>query len=438
MHTGAFDKAIPLLTDLVNQEPGWQDGPLMLTEAYAGSGRNADAIAWLQQHAQDDPRLLQSLADFYEREHRWPDAAATYGAHQLTPRNTELKTRYASALMMAGGAANLGKARGALNRVVSARANDVRALYLLSQVERRLGDLTAAEAAARRVIAQNSGSPWGYYALAETLEEARTPVSATMIDELAPVVADRGAKADPSFDIGILLPHLGFAYQETGQIDKAIATFEDARKRSPKDPALAVYLIEAQIAGKKYAAAIDTARAALVDSPFDLRLTRLQAQALLRRTGKADEGLALLRGRGQTARRRSDGLSRARAGVHRRRARCAGREGAAGCADAFPIGQRGGVRARERLREAEEVHRCRSGDSPGAGAQCQNAPALNYLGYMLAERGERLDESVTVVKQALQIEPGERLVPSTALAGRTSRPRSSTSRKRTCVVPPTS
>ena len=35
----------------------------------------------------------------------------------------------------------------------------------------------------------------------------------------------------------------------------------------------------------------------------------------------------------------------------------------------------------------------------------QNAPALNYLGYMLAERGERLDESVIVVTQALQIEP---------------------------------
>ena len=34
-----------------------------------------------------------------------------------------------------------------------------------------------------------------------------------------------------------------------------------------------------------------------------------------------------------------------------------------------------------------------------------NAPALNYLGYMLAERGERLDESVTLLKKALQIDP---------------------------------
>jgi tetratricopeptide (TPR) repeat protein len=35
-----------------------------------------------------------------------------------------------------------------------------------------------------------------------------------------------------------------------------------------------------------------------------------------------------------------------------------------------------------------------------------HAPALNYLGYMLAERGERLDESVDLIKRALQVEPG--------------------------------
>jgi tetratricopeptide (TPR) repeat protein len=34
-----------------------------------------------------------------------------------------------------------------------------------------------------------------------------------------------------------------------------------------------------------------------------------------------------------------------------------------------------------------------------------NAPALNYLGYMLADRGERLDESVTYLKKALEIDP---------------------------------
>jgi tetratricopeptide (TPR) repeat protein len=49
VRSNAYDKAIPLLTDLVNQEPGWQDGPLMLVEAYAGAGRSRDAIAWLEE-----------------------------------------------------------------------------------------------------------------------------------------------------------------------------------------------------------------------------------------------------------------------------------------------------------------------------------------------------------------------------------------------------
>ena len=34
-----------------------------------------------------------------------------------------------------------------------------------------------------------------------------------------------------------------------------------------------------------------------------------------------------------------------------------------------------------------------------------NAPTLNYLGYMLADRGERLDESVAFLKKALAIDP---------------------------------
>src|SRR6266511_1755517 len=79
LRTRAFDKAVRLLTDLVNQEPGWQDGPMLLVEAYAGAGRTADAIGWLEQHAGNDPRLLPVLADFYERDRRWKDAADAYG-----------------------------------------------------------------------------------------------------------------------------------------------------------------------------------------------------------------------------------------------------------------------------------------------------------------------------------------------------------------------
>src|SRR6185295_9938311 len=185
VRAGEYEKAIPMLSNLVNQEPGWQDGPMMLAEAFAGAGRVKDAISWLEQRASGDARLLPTLADFYERERRWSDAAATYArALQRTPRAIELKSRYASALMNAGGRENIGKARDALNEVIAARtAPDARALYLLSQAQRRLGEPKEAEATARRVIAQNSKSPWGYYALAEALEERRQYQA--VVDELA-------------------------------------------------------------------------------------------------------------------------------------------------------------------------------------------------------------------------------------------------------------
>jgi tetratricopeptide (TPR) repeat protein len=39
-------------------------------------------------------------------------------------------------------------------------------------------------------------------------------------------------------------------------------------------------------------------------------------------------------------------------------------------------------------------------------AEPKNADALNTFGYMLAERGQRLDESITMVQRALELDPG--------------------------------
>ena len=404
VHAGAFDKAIPLLTDLVNQEPSWQDGPAMLAEAYAGAGRSADAITWLEQRTANDPRMLPTLADFYERERRFTDAAAVYRRLlERNPRSTEVKTRYAAALLNAGGRDNVTKARDTLNDLVGSRGTEARPLYLLAQAQRRLGEYKDAEATARRVIALNKNSPWGYYALAETLE-ARHAYQA-VVDELAPVVAEfKGKAADPSFDVSILLPHLGFAYQELGQHDKAIATFEEARKQSPDDPAVASYLIEANLAAKKYNAAADAAKAAVAQNPDDLRLLRLQAQAL-RHTGKGDQGLTMLE---NAVKAHGDdpvayiSLAQAYADAEK------GAQAVKVLQDAqakFPGNDQiafelGTVYDKQKkFPEAEAAFRSVLSRDP------ENASALNYLGYMLAERGERLDESVDYLKKALQLEP---------------------------------
>src|SRR5581483_8217683 len=60
--TEKYDKAITLLTELVKQEPGWQDGPTLLVQAYSAAGRAADAIKWHEDAAGDNPQLFGTLA----------------------------------------------------------------------------------------------------------------------------------------------------------------------------------------------------------------------------------------------------------------------------------------------------------------------------------------------------------------------------------------
>jgi tetratricopeptide (TPR) repeat protein len=405
LRSGAYDKAIPLLTKLVNQEPQWPDGPLLLAEAYAGAGRARDGIAWLESRVADNPRLLPTLADFYERDRQWKEAADTYAkAIRQTPNNIDLKMRYASALLNAGSRDRIVTARDTLTDIVSARPTDARALYLLSQAQRRLGDADLAEATARKVIAQNTKSPWGYYALAEALETRQRYQD--VIDTLAPVIAQSRPQAagQPAFEAGLLLPHLGFAYQQLGQFDKAIATFEEARRLAPHDPAVFTYLADANIAAKRYDAAADVARAGLAERKDDLRLARVLAQAL-RRGGKADQGISVLE---EALKAHSDEPSAYVALAEMYSEADRGTQAVKVLEDAqtkFPSDvtvsfQLGAVLDKQkRFADAEAIFKKVIEQDP------ENAAALNYLGYMLAERGERLDESVGLLKKALAIDP---------------------------------
>ena len=402
---GANDKAIPLLVELVSQEPGWSDGPSLLAQAYAAAGRDADAIAWLEKSASDDPDLYTTLAGFYERQRRFKDAAGAYAkALQASPRNADLKVQYASALMNAGGQDALSKARDVLTEVVAARPADARSLFQLSQAQRRLGDLVAAEATARKVITQNGRSPMGYYALALALEEQRQYQA--IVDALAPAAAEFRARPGNSqvTDLGLLLPHLGFAYQELGDFDKAIAAFDEAHRLAPADATVTAYLAQANLAAKKFGAAIDVARKARADNMGDLRFARLEAQAL-RQSGKADEAIGVLQEFVKKQDRPDSYVALAQIYSESKR----GGDAVKVLQDAqhkFPgnttIGfELGAVLDKQKkFAESEAAFRQVLSKEP------DNAPALNYVGYMLAERGERLNESVDLLKKALALEPG--------------------------------
>jgi tetratricopeptide (TPR) repeat protein len=398
-----FDKAIPLLTDIVKEAPSWRDGPSLLMEAYSGAGKSKEAVRWLEDNAPDNPQLYSTLAALYARERRWVDAAAAYEkALKESPRSFDLRVNLGSMLMNTGNRSDLLRARDVLHEAIAIRATDERALSLLSQAERRSGDAAAAEATARKLIAQNGKNPRGYFVLAEALEDEHQ--FQAVVDALAPAVTSFRGTADGAFSLGMLLPHLGFAYQQLGQFDKAIQTFEDARKLAPNDPAMTTYLVRAQLAAKNYTAAAATAHAAREQNPGDLRLASLESLAL-RRAGKTDQSVAAME---DFLQRQQDdpeayiAMAQTYAEANRgsqavKVLQQAQQKFPAETSVSFELGAV--LDKQKKFAESEAVFRQLITKDP------DNAAALNYLGYMLAERGERLDESVDYIKRALALEP---------------------------------
>jgi tetratricopeptide (TPR) repeat protein len=401
-----YNEAIPVLAEIVKQEPGWLDGASLLVQSYVAANRADEAIRWLEETVGTTPQLYPSLADLYARSRRWTDAAAAYESGMKVMRSLDLRLRYAGMLLGTGVDKDAVRARDVMREAVTLKAPDEltfqRALLLLSQAERRTGDLAAAEATARRVITQNRRNVRGYTALAEALEERRRYQD--VADALAPAVAMFRGDAAPEGPLAMLLPHLGFAYQQLGQVDKAIETFEEAHKITGGDATVAFYLIQSQLSAKRYTDAAALARKARADQPDDLRLARLEAEAL-RLDGKQDEAVTVLEA--MVKRQAANPMAHvALAQLYQDTDRSTQAVKVLQDAQAkFPADrsitfEMGAIfEKQKKFAEAEAAFRKVIAQEPDHG------PALNYLGYMLAERGERLGESVDLIKRALQTEP---------------------------------
>ncbi|MCU0256632.1 MAG: tetratricopeptide repeat protein, partial [Vicinamibacterales bacterium] len=387
-----YAKAVEALGALVQREPGIVEAGFLLAQALEGAGRRDDAIDALQRTVEVEPRFFRAwmlMADLLEKDQRYKEAAGAYEqAARHGPRNGELRMRQASALLASGAA---GAARDVLEDVVKSSPTDVMALSLLSEAQRRVRDLDAAEATARRITALDPKGVRGPYAVALVLEQRHDFDG--VVRTLSPVLDEQAdaRSAGNRMYLGALV-RLGYAHQELGRYDEAVATFERARRLAPEDGLADLYLAQAQIAAGRYVEAAALARAGRERRPDDGRFARLEAQAL-RESGKFDEAVAVLRE--QMARGGDVSLSLSLSTVLSEARRWEEAEAVLVEAErAFPGEidvpfQRGALlEQQKRFADAERVFR------EVLARNATHAPTLNYLGYMLVERGERLDEAI--------------------------------------------
>lgn len=403
LRTLAFDKAIALLSPLNEQAPGSSDVVVMLARAYDGAGRRSDAIRTLEDSVADGPasyRSLTVLAGMYEQDGRWRDAAGVYArASAQNPRSIELKTRWASALFNSG---DVAEARGLLRDAAATNPTDASTLYMLAQAERDVSDLDAAQSTAQRLVAMEPNEVRSVLLLAQVLAQRRDYKQA--VTTLEPAIAAATTRSVQPRQLGVLLVHLGFAYQALQDHDRAISTFETARSVSPPDVSFEIYIVQAQVAARRFAAAIEHADWARAKYPGDIQLARLEAQAL-RRTGQGERGVAILE---EALRAHEDEATAFTALAEAYSETGHGDKAVALLEQAMtkfstdpmiPFGLGAALERQKRHADAERAFR------QVLALDRMHAPTLNYLGYMLAERGERLEESVDFIRRALDIDP---------------------------------
>ena len=403
LRTGEAGKAVTLLRDVVEHHPILEVW-LLLGQAYSAAGQPEQAVRALEEGTAFDPRLFVALAETYERQEQWTEAAAAYErAAALGPPSADLRTRWAGALLNAPGEDNARRARELLDAIVAEEPSDDRALYMLAQVQRRLRAFDQAEAAARRVIALQPDSLWGPYALAQVFEDRReyTRVVETLEAALSKWTPSRGSPARHALT---LLTHLGFAQLQLGRNDEAIATFERAKTLSEGDTAFDVYLAQALVAGQRFDEALRVLTPLREGRPDDFRVAQVLVRALTG-AGRAEEAVQIL----QTAVAASPSEPPAYLALANLLSENDRDEEAHKVLDdasrRFPKDpsvafQRGALYER-----AGEMTRAESAFRDVLARDPNHAPALNYLGYMFAERGVRLDEAVDLIQRALTVDP---------------------------------
>ncbi|MCX6552864.1 MAG: tetratricopeptide repeat protein [Acidobacteria bacterium] len=401
MQSQAPDKAIPVLRQLLADEPWLPQGVALLSDAYTGAGRQADAIALLKDAATMEPSFYGTLAETYEKAGNNTEAAEAYAkASEQDPGNFDLKTHWASVLLSSADTSSTTRARDLLLEVTKANPTAAWPLYLLARAQRALGELDASETSARTLLAVSPGSTSGAHALAQVLEARRE--WGKLITALEPIVAkpSRGRDADTA----LVLTHLGFAYLEVGRADDGVAAFDRAVKLDPQDADLKHYLAQALVTAKKYDRALGVIREQRATDPSDPKLARIEADAL-RGMGKPDDGVALLKKFADAATGEPTAaqvLGEYYASLHRYAdaALVLKRATATYPDDLTVLFQYGATLERQKqFAEAERVFRQVLAKDPAHG------PSLNYLGYTLVERGVRLDEALAFIKRAVGEDP---------------------------------
>jgi tetratricopeptide (TPR) repeat protein len=391
-------------------DPDNEDALTGLAMVYADLGDNTSAADLLKKLAAKNPtpRSLQALAAAYEQMHEYALAAETLKRTlELNPPNaSELKRFMAVDLRRAQ------QPQAALKvyqDLVAEEPGDAESYLRMSNIYTQLRDFAKAreaEAKARTIEPNNLDVRYNEVTILQA--EGKTPEAIDRLKEILDTTAKKNYTKEERANRIELLDMLWRLYRLNDQTELAVgAARQIAEIDHDKDAVIAAEIIDTYRLGKDLPKAQKEAESALKKWPDDRTLHATHA-SLLADLGQTDAAAAemrkLLDGKGD----REIYLQLAQL-VYDRGRKFDEEAKALDAAEKLSVSkeekqdiwfQRGAMYERMKKADlAEAEFRKILEVNP------EYAPALNYLGYMLADRNIKLQEALSLITKALELEP---------------------------------
>jgi tetratricopeptide (TPR) repeat protein len=261
--------AVPLLQRIYGENPSYLEGALLLARAQEDSARPGDAVETLTAVLQDDAgntRARVQLAELYEHQRRWKEAAGAWAQVHVGPQAAnEVASRRAIALLNSGDAEGAEALARGLHKADPA---DVRAMYVLGmalEARNHFDEALDLFKDATRQAPDNTTILYQYGAALDRTGHpadaekafrdliARDPIDANALNYLGYMLVERGQQLDEAVSLiqravkiepenPSYLDSLGWAYVRQGKLDLADSPLTTAAARQPKNSVIQDHL----------------------------------------------------------------------------------------------------------------------------------------------------------------------------------------------------
>ena len=379
-----------------------------LAKVYAELGDNKNAIEMLRlvTSKNPNPRMLAALAEFYDRMPDYPSAVEAWRqALQMDPENVRIKHALAEDELRVD---HLDEALKLYQEVAASETRDAQVQLRISEIYQQKGDFAKARAAFNKAREIDHDSLEVRYDEVNLLDaEGKTDDAIAALKAMLNDTAKKNYTESEKGTRSMLLRRLGMLYSGANRYPEAVETFRQVAQVDPTAaPRAAVDVVNTWRAAKDLNKAQEEAQAALKKFPND-RAVIIAHSAVLSDRGKTDEAVAEMRTLLGGDKDRETQIAIAQ--IYEKAKRYADMGKALDSAEKLSeskqdrqmvIFMRGAMLERMKQYDAAEGEFRKVLDMDP-----NNAGALNYLGYMLADRNVRLDEAQQLIAKAVQIEP---------------------------------